>query len=182
MPEGTIIPQGYVEAKRLVESGAPLVFVSGNAGTGKTTLIHYLRDNISLRNVVLAPTGVAALNAGGATIHSFFRFPPRIQDPENLRMPEDRRLYQKLELIIIDEASMLRADLLDTIDVFLRACNNDFSPFGGVQLLLLGDMFHRFGPPVGVRGEVLGMPGMPFQVHQFLGDIEHRHASLPEIR
>ena len=69
-PPGTIVPKGYVQAKRLVESGAPLVFVSGNAGTGKTTLIHYLRDNITLRNVVVAPTGVAALNAGGLYMNS----------------------------------------------------------------------------------------------------------------
>ena len=75
-----IVPDGYVKVQRLLESGAPLVFVSGNAGTGKTTLIRYLRENLDLRSVVLAPTGVAALNAGGATIHSFFRFPPRIQD------------------------------------------------------------------------------------------------------
>ena len=184
MPEGTIIPQGYVEAKRLVESGAPLVFVSGNAGTGKTTLIHYLRDNISLRNVVLAPTGVAALNAGGATIHSFFRFPPRIQDPENLRMPEDRRLYQKLELIIIDEASMLRADLLDTIDVFLRACNNDFSPFGGVQLLLLGDMFQL--PPVVTPPERAVLDERGYRSPYFfsalcLRDMPMAHVELDEI-
>ena len=154
-----IIPEGYVQARRLVEDGSRLVFVSGNAGTGKTTLIRYLQENISLRHVVLAPTGVAALNAGGATIHSFFRFPPRIQDPDRLHIPDDRRLYQKLELIIIDEASMLRADMLDSIDVFLRICNEDYSPFGGVRILLLGDMFQL--PPVVTRPEreVLGERG-----------------------
>jgi ATP-dependent DNA helicase PIF1 len=183
-PPGTIVPKGYVQAKRLVEGGAPLVFVSGNAGTGKTTLIHYLRDNISLRNVVLAPTGVAALNAGGATIHSFFRFPPRIQDPEQVRIPEDRRLYQALELIIIDEASMLRADVLDNIDVFLRACNNDFSPFGGVQLLLLGDMFQL--PPVvsAAEGEVLeerGYRSPYFFSALCLQGLEMAHVELDEI-
>ncbi len=149
--QAIIIPQGYVQARRLVEDGSRLVFVSGNAGTGKTTLIRYLQENITLRHVVLAPTGVAALNAGGATIHSFFRFPPRIQDPDHLRIPDDRRMYQKLELIIIDEASMLRADVLDSIDAFLRACNDDYSPFGGVRILLLGDMFQL--PPVVSRAE-----------------------------
>lgn len=145
------IPKGYVEAKRLVEAGGRLVFVSGNAGTGKTTLIRYLQGELALRTVVLAPTGVAALNAGGVTVHSFFRFPPRIQDPDAIRIPEDRRLYQKLELIIIDEASMLRADMLDSIDIFLRKCNEDYSPFGGVRMLLLGDMFQL--PPVVSRDE-----------------------------
>lgn len=183
-PPGIIIPKGYVQAKRLVEGGAPLVFVSGNAGTGKTTLIHYLRDNITLRNVVLAPTGVAALNAGGATIHSFFRFPPRIQDPEHIRIPEDRRLYQKLELIIIDEASMLRADVLDSIDVFLRACNNDFLPFGGLRLLLLGDMFQL--PPVASAAEWEVLEGRGYQSPYFfsaqcLQDLPMEHVGLDEI-
>ena len=183
-PPGTIVPGGYLEARRLVEGGAPLVFVSGNAGTGKTTLIHYLRDNIALRNVVLAPTGVAALSAGGATIHSFFRFPPRIQDPEQIRVPKDRRLYQQLELVIIDEASMLRADLLDSIDVFLRACNNDFSPFGGVQLLLLGDMFQL--PPVvpAAEWEVLedrGYLSPYFFSALCLQDLKMAHVELDEI-
>jgi hypothetical protein len=141
-----IIPKGYVRVRQLVDGGARVVFVSGNAGTGKTTLIQYLRENVARHSVVLAPTGVAALNAGGATVHSFFRFPPRIQDPGAIHIPEDRRLYQRLELLVIDEVSMLRADVLDNIDYFLRACNDDPSPFGGVQMLLLGDMFQL--PPV----------------------------------
>jgi ATP-dependent DNA helicase PIF1 len=183
-PPGTIVPKGYVRAKTLVESGAPVVFVSGNAGTGKTTLIHYLKDNITLRNVVLAPTGVAALNAGGATIHSFFRFPPRIQDPEHIRVPEDRRIYQKLELLIIDEVSMLRADVLDSIDVFLRAANNDFSPFGGVQLLLLGDMFQL--PPVVPAAEWEVLQERGYQSPYFfsalcLKDLQLAHVELDEI-
>jgi ATP-dependent DNA helicase PIF1 len=183
-PPEMMVPAGYVQAKRLVEGGAPLVFVSGNAGTGKTTLIHYLKDNIALRNVVLAPTGVAALNAGGATIHSFFRFPPRIQDPAQIRIPEDRRLYQRLELIIIDEASMLRADVLDSIDVFLRACNNDFSPFGGVQLLLLGDMFQL--PPVVAAAEREVLEERGYRSPYFfsalcLQDLEMAHVELDQI-
>ena len=98
-----IIPKGYVRVRQLVDGGARVVFVSGNAGTGKTTLIQYLRENVARHSVVLAPTGVAALNAGGATVHSFFRFPPRIQDPGAIHIPEDRRLYQRLELLVIDE-------------------------------------------------------------------------------
>ena len=149
--EPIVIPEGYVRVRELLAAGAPLVFVSGNAGTGKTTLIRYLRDSLELRSVVLAPTGVAALNSGGVTIHSFFRFPPRVQDPQEVRVPDDPRLYQRLELIIIDEASMLRADVLDCIDVFLRRCQGDSRTFGGVQLLLLGDLFQL--PPVASSAE-----------------------------
>ena len=179
-----IVPEGYVQARRLVEDGSRLVFVSGNAGTGKTTLIRYLQENMSLRHVVLAPTGVAALNAGGVTIHSFFRFPPRIQDPDELRIPEDRRLYQSLELLIIDEASMLRADMLDSIDAFLRACNEDFSPFGGVRVLLLGDMFQL--PPVVTRAEREVLDERGYETPYFfsaacLMGLDIAHVELDEI-
>ena len=146
-----IVPKGYVQVRESLAAGAPLVFVSGNAGTGKTTLIRYLRESLDRRCVVLAPTGVAALNAGGVTVHSFFRFPPRIQDPRDVRVPADCRLHQSVELIIIDEVSMLRADVLDCIDVFLRQCHSSFRPFGGVQLLFLGDLFQL--PPVVSRTE-----------------------------
>ena len=148
---GVHVSDSYVRVGSLLEGGSSLVFVSGNAGSGKTTLIRYLRDTLSLRSVVLAPTGVAALNAGGATIHSFFHFPPRMQDPKDLRAPSDRKLFQKLELLVIDEVSMLRCDLLDGIDVVLRACRGSDRPFGGVQLLFIGDLFQL--PPVVPRDE-----------------------------
>ena len=178
------VPKGYVQARRLVDDGSRVVFVSGNAGTGKTTLIRYLQEHITLKHVVLAPTGVAALNAGGATIHSFFRFPPRIQDPEHLRIPEDRRLYQRLDLIIVDEASMLRADVLDSIDAFLRACNDSYEPFGGVRLLLIGDMFQL--PPVvsGPERQVLAERGYEtpyFFSAECLRDVDIAHVELDEI-
>lgn len=153
------VPQGYLRVEELLQAGTPLVFVSGNAGTGKTTLIRYLRTVLPLQCAVVAPTGVAALNAGGSTIHSFFQLPPRLQDPRDIRLRGDRRLYRALQLLIVDEVSMLRCDLLDAIDVFLRRAREDASPFGGVQLLLLGDMFQL--PPVVPRAEweVLGARG-----------------------
>jgi hypothetical protein len=146
-----IVPPAYREVQRLVEYGSSLVFVSGNAGTGKTTLIRYLRENVDRNLVVVAPTGVAALNAGGSTIHSFFGFPPRFQDPRDVHIPKNRRLYQALELLIVDEVSMLRADVLDCIDAFLRETRGDLRPFGGVQLLFLGDLFQL--PPVTTAAE-----------------------------
>jgi ATP-dependent DNA helicase PIF1 len=179
-----IVPDGYLEVQHLLESGAPLVFVSGNAGTGKTTLIRYLKENLDLRHVVLAPTGVAALNAGGATIHSFFRFPPRIQDPRDVRVPADARLYQRLELIIIDEVSMVRADILDSIDAFLRECQGCSRAFGGVQLLLLGDMFQL--PPVVSSAErqvfaARGYASPYFFSALSLQDVTMAHVELTEI-
>jgi hypothetical protein len=179
-----IVPEGYREVQRLLESGAPLVFVSGNAGTGKTTLIRYLRENLELRSVVLAPTGVAALNAGGATIHSFFRLPPRIQDLRDIRVPADARLYQRLELLIIDEASMVRADILDSIDAFMREAQGCSRAFGGVQLLLLGDMFQL--PPVVSSAErdvfaARGYASPYFFSAASLQDLPLAHVELDEV-
>jgi ATP-dependent DNA helicase PIF1 len=179
-----VVPDGYLEVQRLIEAGAPLVFVSGNAGTGKTTLVRYLRENLDLRSVVLAPTGVAALNAGGATIHSFFRFPPRIQDLRDIRVPADARLYQRLELIIIDEVSMVRADILDSIDAFLREAQGCSRAFGGVQLLLLGDMFQL--PPVVSSAErdvfaARGYASPYFFSAQALQDVPLAHVELDTV-
>lgn len=145
------VPDKYREVEQLIRAGRPLVFVSGNAGTGKTTLIHYLCDALPHRTIVVAPTGVAALNAGGVTIHSFFQFPPRMQDPGEIRLLTDRKLIGKLELLVVDEVSMLRCDVLDRMDLFLRKNRKTSEPFGGVQLLLVGDLFQL--PPVVPRHE-----------------------------
>jgi len=137
----------YKRAFRVLELGSPLVFLTGKAGTGKSTFIHYYREKTSKRIAVVAPTAVAALNIGGQTIHSFFHFPPRIIDTKDIKRAFNKILYEKLEILIIDEASMLRVDLLDGIDKFLRInSNNSQLPFGGVQLVLVGDLFQL--PPV----------------------------------
>jgi ATP-dependent exoDNAse (exonuclease V) alpha subunit len=128
------------------------VFVSGKAGTGKSTLIDFLRRSYNGNIVVVAPTGVAALNVKGATIHSYFRFPPRVVTDEDIKQVKDRRLYTKLDLLVIDEISMVRADVLDGIDKFLRLNGRHSDrPFGGTQLLLVGDLFQL--PPVVSRTE-----------------------------
>ena len=145
-PKGVAITDEYRSVRRMIESGKPVVFVTGNAGTGKSTLISYLRNVLKKRLAVVAPTGVAALNARGVTIHSFFHLPPRIHEDGDIKVANDPALYEKLELLIIDEVSMVRADLLDSVDLFLRRNRRDSSPFGGVQLLLVGDLFQL--PPV----------------------------------
>jgi ATP-dependent exoDNAse (exonuclease V) alpha subunit len=130
----------------------PFVFISGRAGTGKTTLVNYLRNEIHEQIAVVAPTGVAALQVRGMTIHSFFRFPPRLIFPEDdIKKLKDRRLYSKLDILIIDEISMVRADMVDAIDMFLRVNGpREGRPFGGVQVIFVGDLFQL--PPV-VRQE-----------------------------
>ncbi len=128
------------------ESGEHL-FITGRAGTGKSTLLQLIRRTTHRRLAVLAPTGVAALNIRGQTIHSFFGFPGKLLTLDDVRRSSKRGLYEKLDTLIIDEVSMVRADLLDVVDAFLRL-NRDrpHQPFGGVQLVVFGDLFQL--PPV----------------------------------
>ena len=142
----------YELVLQAISRGDSYIFISGRAGTGKTTLVHYLRSQLTEQVVVVAPTGVAALQVKGVTIHSFFRFPPRLIFPEtDIKKLKDRRLYNKLGVLIIDEISMVRADMVDAIDMFLRVNGpREGHPFGGVQVIFVGDLFQL--PPV-VRSE-----------------------------
>lgn len=133
-------------AWQCVEQTSINIFLTGNAGTGKTTFLKNLRDKSPKRMVVVAPTGVAAINAGGVTIHSFFQLPfgpfipgthPKFE--KNVRR-EKIRIMRTLDLLVIDEISMVRADLLDGIDAILRFYRHNDNPFGGVQLLMIGDL------------------------------------------
>jgi len=131
----------------LLENTTGNIFLTGKAGTGKTTLISYFRSHSKKKIVILAPTGIAALNIKGQTIHSFFKFPPRMIDKNAIRRSSNDRIYADIDCIVIDEISMVRADLLDGIDMFLRLHGRDKnSPFGGVQMVFVGDMFQL--PPV----------------------------------
>ena len=154
-------------AHEFVENTGKNVFLTGKAGTGKTTFLHNIKKASSKRSVVVAPTGVAAINAGGVTIHSFFQLPfgPQIPEGEknqnqellNKSRNQDSRfqkfnktkinIIRSLDLLIIDEISMVRADLLDSIDAVLRRYRNRYKPFGGVQLLMIGDL-HQLAPVV----------------------------------
>jgi hypothetical protein len=130
-----------------VGAGRPILFVTGGAGTGKSTFIRELRARFpGKQSVVLAPTGVAALNAGGQTIHSFCHLPLRPVLPADAREVEEQDLIRTLDLVVIDEISMVRADVLDGIDAFLRLNRKSTQPFGGVQMVLVGDLFQL--PPV----------------------------------
>jgi ATP-dependent DNA helicase PIF1 len=126
------------------------LFITGRAGTGKSTLLHHFRAMTKKNIVVLAPTGVAAVNVGGQTIHSFFGFTPQTT-PDTVKLPrkqeDNMQMYRELDAVVIDEISMVRADLFDCIDVFLRKTGPDKrKPFGGVQMILIGDLYQL--PPV----------------------------------
>ncbi|MFA5900179.1 MAG: AAA family ATPase [Hyphomicrobium sp.] len=151
-PAGVTPPPEFERAVDFVQSDEGHLFVTGRAGTGKSTLLRAMRDHITDESVVLAPTGLAAVNVGGQTIHSFFGFPPRLIGSNDIRRSRNGRVMRKLKLIIIDEVSMVRSDLMWAIDQSLRV--NRGRPreaFGGVRLVLFGDL-HQL-PPV-IQGEV----------------------------
>lgn len=154
-------------AVQLVNQSRRNIFLTGKAGTGKTTFLKYIRENCFKQIAVVAPTGVAAINAGGVTMHSFFQLPLAPFIPEakgfsgnesettnrhsllsRLRLTsEKKKIFQELELLIIDEISMVRCDTLDAIDTILRHVRLQHNkPFGGVQVLFIGDLFQL--PPI----------------------------------
>jgi ATP-dependent DNA helicase PIF1 len=147
------------------------IFLTGKAGTGKTTLLRKIKEQSSKKIIVVAPTGVAAMNAKGTTINSLFQLPPGSFFPGDINLQtlqsgivsiqslvselsysrDKLTLFNELELLVIDEVSMVRCDLLDVIDAILRSVRKNNSPFGGVQLLLIGDLYQL--PPVTKREE-----------------------------
>ncbi len=147
-PRGVEPTPEYQAAYDYLREGNGHLFVTGRAGTGKSTLLTCLREMIAAEMVVLAPTGLAAVNVGGQTIHSFFGFPPRLIRPDDIRRSRNGRLMRRLEFLVIDEVSMVRSDLMWAIDQSLRV--NRGRPreaFGGVRLALFGDL-HQLPPVV----------------------------------
>lgn len=160
--------QAFHHAVSFVNQTHRLIFLTGKAGTGKTTFLRYIRHNSHKKMVVAAPTGVAAMNAGGMTLHSLFWLPfglfvpeewPHFSPENDLAIYDKRRLFSKIkltsrkrallremEVLVIDEVSMVRADLLDAIDAILRSVRRDARPFGGLQVVFIGDLYQL--PPV----------------------------------
>jgi tetratricopeptide repeat protein len=143
-----------------VEHTGISIFLTGKAGTGKTTFLRTFKEKSSKRSIIVAPTGVAAINAGGMTIHSFFQLPLSPFVPEaNFKnrfnySKEKRKIIRTLDLLIIDEISMVRSDVLDAIDSVLRRFREHEKPFGGVQLLMIGDL-QQLTPVVTPEDEVI---------------------------
>jgi len=151
------------DAWDFVEHTGRSIFLTGKAGTGKTTFLKTVIERSKKRSVVVAPTGVAAINAGGVTIHSFFQLPfspfvpnARIKSKFDFGK-EKRRIIASLDLLVIDEISMVRSDLLDAIDSVLRRFRDRYKPFGGVQLLMIGDL-QQLTPVVTAEDEAMLKP------------------------
>lgn len=161
------------------------VFLTGRAGTGKSTLLRLFRQTTDKKIVVLAPTGLAALNVQGQTIHSFFGFPPKPITRNQIKVRRNKSLYKKIDTIVIDEVSMVRADMMDNIDFFLRLNRGDMiTPFGGIQMLFVGDLFQL--PPVVSSAEegflLQNMYDSPyfFSAHVF-NDFDYEMIELREV-
>ena len=143
----------WQDALQIVNYTRRSLFLTGKAGTGKSTFLRYVAAHTKKKHVILAPTGIAAINAGGATLHSFFKLPFHPLLPNDSRYDSrhiketlkytsaQRKLLREIDLIIIDEISMVRADIIDFIDKVLRIFTRNYEPFGGKQLLLVGDIF-----------------------------------------
>ena len=143
----------YLAAVRHMREGQGHLFVTGRAGTGKSTLLRTLRDLVTDEIVIVAPTGLAAVNVGGQTIHSFFGLPPRLVRPDDIRRSRNGRIMRKIKHLVIDEVSMVRSDLMWAIDQSLRINRGQpREPFGGVRLVMFGDL-HQL-PPVVQEHEV----------------------------
>lgn len=143
-----LLTDEFKDILHVLDNTSESVFISGKAGTGKSSLLQYFTARTEKKFVVLAPTGIAAMNVKGQTVHSFFKFPPRLIQADKLK-PEYARnaLYENLDMVIIDEVSMISANLMEAVDTALRINRNRHNePFGGVQMVFIGDLFQL--PPV----------------------------------
>lgn len=161
------------------------LFLTGRAGTGKSTLLRLFRNTTKKKIVVLAPTGLAALNVQGQTIHSFFGFPPKPINRNQIKVRRNKTLYKKIDTIVIDEVSMVRADMMDNIDHFLRLHRENMSvPFGGVQMLFVGDLFQL--PPIVSSDEAIFLTQNLYESPYFFSshvfqDLDYEMMELREV-
>jgi len=147
LPDDFVLSEEFESIVEQLENTKDHFYITGKAGSGKSTLLAYFRSITQKNTAVLAPTGVAAIRVKGQTIHSFFGFPPKVIQTRHIKKVRQVELLQNLETLIIDEISMVRADVLDAIDYSLRVHRKKLTqPFGGVQVIVFGDLFQL--PPV----------------------------------
>lgn len=140
----------YEGVGKYIETTSKSIYLTGRAGTGKTTFLRNFLEKTELKAIIIAPTGIAALNAGGQTAHSLFKFPPSLIRPQDVRRVREGKILRNIDLLVVDEVSMVRADLMDAIDRSMRLHRGVPKPFGGVRLMCVGDAAQL--PPI-VRGE-----------------------------
>ena len=169
--------QEFNNAVALVNETDQNIFITGKAGTGKTTFLKYITEKTIKNFIILAPTGVAAINSGGTTINSFFQIDFSVYVPNDKRLSTEKEkdessplfrnfkynkskqeIIKNLNILIIDEISMVRCDIIDVMDKILKAYRNNSKPFGGIQVVLIGDVFQL--PPIliGEKKNILNLP------------------------
>ncbi len=170
----------FQSALDCITSGTPVTFISGKAGTGKSTFTKRELTKLPGNTVFLSPTGIAALNIGGQTIHSFFYLEHGLLYPEQIRESRQPQIYKEVDYLVIDEISMVRADLMDAINYSLQINRKSTAPFGGVKLILIGDLYQL--PPVVVREEQFEFrPGGRYRNRFFFNSQVIRSAIIDEL-
>ena len=140
LPSSFVLTEEFKELFELIENTKSNLFITGKAGCGKSTLLEYFRQNTKKPHAIVAPTGLTAIKARGMTIHKFFKLPPAFIRKEDVRFHKDKELLKKIQVLLIDECSMMRADLMDAIDESLRKNRGINKVFGGVQIVMFGDL------------------------------------------
>ena len=142
----------FNEIIAIFENSNKNIFITGKAGTGKSSLINHIKKKTHKNLIVLAPTAIAALNINAKTIHSFFNFPFHVITPDVIKKHYNKKLIKQIDTILIDEVSMLRPDIIDAIDLTLQITRENKDPFGGIQIILVGDLYQL--PPVVTNNEI----------------------------
>ena len=153
LPKDLKLTKEFLEAFKVMHETSKNVFITGNAGTGKSTLLEYFREKTKKNTAIVAHQGITALKAKGQTIHSFFKFPIHFVTKKDVKTLRDRELVRRLDTLIIEEVSMVGADIFDAIDISLRKNRNIDKPFGGVQIILFGDVM-QLDPIIGGEEEL----------------------------
>ena len=154
LPDNLELTQEFTDTFNLINNTNTNLFITGKAGSGKSTLLEYFRQNTEKNFVTLAFQGITAIKAKGQTLHSFFKFPPHFVSKQDVKILKDKDLIKKLDTILIDEISLVKADLFDAIDISLKMNRGNDEPFGGVQIVVFGDLM-QLPPIIGKDSEIM---------------------------